>query len=186
MGKRYESDTLDRDVFIAHLKARFKENMYRHSSLKWSYIAEQLTSDPHLLDTLFFMEKTGGEPDVVILQDGVISFCDFSPETPEGRRSCCYDGQAREARKKNPPETSACELAEAMGAQLLTKKDYRYMQSIDPLDTKTSSWIDTPEQIRSLGGALFCDRRYDTVFTYHNGADSYYAARGFRCKVSLK
>lgn len=183
--------TMSRSLYDAEqlkdmLKARFKENMYRHSTLKWSYVEKQLEESPALLDTLHFMEETGGEPDVVILEDGVITFCDFSPETPDGRRSCCYDEEARRKRTKNPPQTSAVELAEAMGAQLLTKKDYRYLQSIDKLDQKTSSWVHTPETIRSLGGALFCDRRYDTVFTYHNGADSYYGARGFRCKLCLK
>lgn len=161
---------------------RFAMNHDRHPSLKWEDIKSRLEADPGKLWSLYEMERTGGEPDVIDYDsqtDEYVIF-DCSPESPAGRRSLCYDREAWESRKENKPEGSAIEFAEAMGVHLLTGEEYRRLQQLGKFDTKTSSWIVTPSPIRKLGGSLFGDRRYDTVFTYHNGASSYYAARGFR------
>lgn len=172
----------DREELLATLRARFEENGHRHEDIAWSDVEARLEGVGEALETLRQMEATGGEPDVIGRQDatGQILFCDCSAESPAGRRSACYDRQARESRKKHAPERSAVEMATAMGIDLLDEARYRRLQELGEFDTKTSSWIATPADIRSLGGALFCDRRYGKVFVYHNGADSYYAARGFR------
>ena len=164
------------------LQARFAENMERHSGISWADVQQKLEAAPQKLWALNEMEESGGEPDVVGFdaESSEIIFFDCSPESPEGRRSFCYDQAALEARKKNKPENSAWNMAETMGTTLLTEAEYRRLQTLGSFDLKTSSWIATPEEIRKLGGALFCDRRYDHVFVYHSGADSYYAARGFR------
>ncbi len=156
--------------------------MNRHEGLEWDHIQAKLEANTEKLWSLYEMERTEGEPDVVGY-DGVSSeyiFCDCSAESPKGRRSVCYDREALEARKKFKPETSAMDMAAAMGIELLTEEQYRELQKLGNFDLKTSSWVQTPANIRKLGGAIFCDRRYDTVFMYHNGADSYYGARGFR------
>jgi hypothetical protein len=165
---------------IETLKARFEENMSRHEGIDWSDVQVRLEADEKKLWSLSEMERTGGEPDVVGRDGEGYLFIDCSAESPIGRRSLCYDRKALESRKKNKPENAAMDMAEEMGIEILTEAQYRKLQDLGPFDTKTSSWIKTPEDIRSLGGALFCDRRYDTVFVYHNGADSYYSARGFR------
>lgn len=164
------------------LKARFEKNINRHPSLEWPKIRARLEAIPEKLWSLNEMEKTGGEPDVVGLDNksGEYIFFDCSAESPKGRRSVCYDHKALESRKEHKPKNSAARMAVEMGIELLTEEQYRQLQQLGDFDTKTSSWIKTPVDIRKLGGALFCDRRYDTVFTYHNGAESYYAARGFR------
>jgi Protein of unknown function (DUF4256) len=172
----------ERDELLQALKARFEKNMQRHVGTAWAQVRARLDGHPNALRSLRDMEATGGEPDV-IGQDkkaGDIIFCDCAAESPAGRRSTCYDGQALDARKENKPENSAVEMAAAMGIDLLTEQQYRELQTLGDYDTKTSSWISTPPDIRALGGALFCDRRYGKVFVYHNGAQSYYAARGFR------
>lgn len=165
---------------IEILKVRFEENMSRHEGIDWSDVQVRLEADEKKLWSLSEMERTGGEPDVVGRDGEGYLFIDCSAESPIGRRSLCYDRKALESRKKNKPENAAMDMAEAMGIEILTEAQYRKLQDLGPFDTKTSSWIKTPEDIRSLGGALFCDCRYDTVFVYHNGADSYYSARGFR------
>lgn len=164
------------------LKDRFLKNTIRHPELFWDYIQIKLEASPEKLLTLQKMELTGGEPDVVGFDDntGEYIFYDCSKETPIGRRSVCYDNEALESRKKNKPENSALGMAVDMGIEILTEEQYRKLQEMGDYDTKTSSWILTPARIRKLGGALFCDRRYDTVFLYHNGAESYYSVRGFR------
>ncbi|MGL4404532.1 MAG: DUF4256 domain-containing protein [Notoacmeibacter sp.] len=167
------------------LKDRFQKHMPRHPALKWGDVALCLNSAPMKLEVLAQMERTGGEPDVVGHEDGAFIFMDCSLESPAGRRSLCYDFAALDARKENKPVGSVVELATLMGAEVLNEAQYRLLQSLGEFDRKTSSWIKTPEMIRALGGALFCDRRYGEIFTYHNGADSYYAARGFRCKLSV-
>lgn len=167
---------------IRALKNRFEKNMGRHKGLEWSAVQAKLEADAKKLQTLHEMERTGGEPDVIGYdqQTGEFTFCDCSPESPIGRRSLCYDGDALASRKENKPGGSAVEIAAAMGIELLTEEQYRALQTLGEFDRKTSSWVQTPASIRKLGGALFCDRRYDQVFVYHNGAESYYAARGFR------
>ena len=169
-----------RDLLQA-LKARFEKNMHRHKGIEWDTVRATLEGNPEALRSLREMEGTGGEPDV-IGQDSEAryTFCDCSAESPVGRRSICYDRAAREERKEHKPEGSAVELAAAMGIDLLTLEQYRELQTLGEFDTKTSSWVSTPPDVRALGGALFCDRRYGKVFVYHNGAQSYYAARGFR------
>lgn len=169
-------------ALLATLKARFGQNMHRHPGMDWAWVSSRLEARPAQWAPLHAMENTGGEPDVVgwDQQTGELIFCDCSPESPAGRRSLCYDREALESRKDNRPENCVIDMASAMGITLLTEAEYRDLQRLDPLDAKTSSWIGTPADIRQLGGALFCDRRYNTVFTYHNGAQSYYAARGFR------
>jgi hypothetical protein len=163
-------------------KDRFEQNMPRHKGIAWAEVQARLERNPAALKSLAAMEASGGEPDV-IGQDpktGRITFCDCSSETPTGRRSLCYDREALDARKENKPPGSALDMAAEMGIALLTEEQYRALQELGEFDLKTSSWIDTPPEVRSLGGALFCDRRYGKVFVYHNGAQSYYAARGFR------
>jgi len=164
------------------LKARFEKNKNRHKGLDWAKVQARLEAKPEKLWSLHEMEASGGEPDVVghDKKTGEYLFYDCSAESPKGRRSICYDRKALDARKENKPKNSAMDIAAAMGVELLTEAEYRALQKLGEFDTKTSSWVATPDNIRKLGGALFCDRRYDTVFTYHNGADSYYAARGFR------
>jgi hypothetical protein len=164
------------------LKLRFEKNMQRHKGISWAEVASRLASKPDALKALAAMEATGGEPDVIAREakTGHVTFCDCSPESPPGRRSLCYDREALDSRKENKPQGSALEMAASMGIALLTEQQYRALQELGEFDAKTSSWIRTPPAIRSLGGALFCDRRYATVFVYHNGAQSYYAARGFR------
>jgi Protein of unknown function (DUF4256) len=173
-------------AILSILKARFDKNSHRHKGMDWAAVQARLESNPEKLWSLNAMEETGGEPDVVE-QDkktGAYIFYDCSAESPKGRRSICYDHEALEKRKEHKPENSAMEMAKEMGIELLTEEQYRQLQSLqkagENLDTKTSSWIKTPDAIRKLGGALFCDCRYNTVFLYHNGADSYYGARGFR------
>lgn len=164
------------------LKARFTKNMNRHKGLDWSQVQARLQANSSKLWSLYEMEKTGGEPDVVGMdkKSGAYIFYDCSAESPKERRSICYDHEALESRKEHKPEDSAVNMAEEMGVELLTEEQYRSLQQLGAFDLKTSSWIKTPAPIRKLGGALFCDRRFDHVFTYHNGAESYYAARGFR------
>ena len=167
---------------LTTLKARFDKNMRRHKGLEWARVQAKLEANPEKLWSLSEMESTGGEPDVVGLEKktGEVIFYDCSAESPKGRRSVCYDREALDARKEHKPKDSAIDMATAMGIELLTEEQYRELQKLGEFDTKTSSWVKTPSEIRKLGGALFCDRRYDHVFVYHNGADSYYAARGFR------
>jgi hypothetical protein len=179
--------TKQREELLAVLKARFEKNVSRHKGVEWTKVQARLEASADKVLSLHQMEKTGGEPDVVDLdtKTGEFIFYDCSTETPNGRRSLCYDGQALESRKENKPKGSATELAAAMGIELLTEEEYRNLQKLGKFDTKTSSWVKTPARIRELGGALFCDRRYDTVFVYHNGAESYYAARAFRGSLRL-
>lgn len=164
------------------LKTRFETNMNRHEGLDWAGVQAKLKANPSKLWSLYEMERTGGEPDVIGYdrQTDAYIFCDCSAESPKGRRSLCYDGDALASRKANKPENSAVDMAAAMGIELLTEEQYRALQRFGAFDTKTSSWVKTPPEIRKLGGAIFCDRRYNTVWVYHNGAESYYAARGFR------
>jgi hypothetical protein len=171
-----------RKELLALLKARFEKNMKRHEGVDWADVQERLAKDAGKLWSLHEMERTGGEPDVVGRMEatGEFIFVDCSAESPKGRRSVCYDAEALEARKEHKPADSAMNMAETMGIELLSEEEYRKLQQLGEFDTKTSSWVKTPSRIRKLGGALFCDRRYDTVFLYHNGAQSYYAARGFR------
>lgn len=172
---------------ITILKQRFKKNMARHAALDWDAINTKLEAHPKKLQALQEMENTGGEPDVIGYDSatGEFIFCDCSPESPTGRRSLCFDEQALESRKENKPAGSAMAMAAAMGIAILTEDQYRALQQLGAFDRKTSSWIQTPSNIRKLGGALFGDRRYDHVFTYHNGAESYYAARGFRGQLKV-
>ena len=169
------------------LKARFEENMNRHKDLEWAQVQAKLEANLEKLWSLHEMERTGGEPDVVghDTKTGEYIFYDCSAESPKGRRSVCYDREALELRKEHKPEDSAIDMAAAMGIELLTEEQYRELQKRGNFDTKTSSWVKTPSDIRKLGGALFCDRRYDTVFVYHNGAESYYGARAFRGSLSV-
>lgn len=170
------------EELLSTLKARFDANMNRHPGLEWAKIQAKLETNPEKLFTLNQMESTGGEPDVIGYNPKEYSylFYDCSPETPKGRRSLCYDREALQSRKEHKPSNSAMEMAAEMGIELLSENQYRQLQQLGAFDTKTSSWIQTPSEIRELGGALFCDRRYGAVFTYHNGAESYYGARGFR------
>jgi hypothetical protein len=171
-----------REEIFKVLKARFEKNMNRHQSLEWSKVQARLEANAEKLWSLHEMERTGGEPDVVgqDKKTGEYIFYDCSAETPKDRRSLCYDREALESRKKDKPKGSAVAMAAAMGLELLTEEQYRDLQKFGEFDTKTSSWVKTPSNVRKLGGALFCDRRFDTVFVYHNGAESYYAGRGFR------
>lgn len=170
------------EALLNTLKARFEKNKNRHKGIDWEAVEKKLKGNAGKLTTLHEMEATGGEPDVIGFdkKTGEYFFCDCSPETPKGRRSICYDGEALASRKEHKPDDSAIEMANAIGIEILDEEQYRALQQLGNFDLKTSSWIKTPEKIRKLGGALFCDRRYDTVFLYHNGAESYYAARGFR------
>jgi hypothetical protein len=171
-----------REELLSTLKARFEKNMNRHQGLAWAQVQARLEASPEKLRSLNEMERTGGEPDVVGFDkkaDRYI-FYDCSTESPKGRRSVCYDREALESRKEHKPANNALDLAADMGIELLSEEQYRELQKLGAFDLKTSSWVKTPSAIRKLGGALYCDRRYDTVFVYHNGAESYYAARGFR------
>jgi hypothetical protein len=177
----------DRDELIKTLKDRFQKNMARHSGIDWSSIQARLEASPKKLETLQEMERTGGEPDVVgqDKKTGGFVFYDCSPESPSGRRSLCYDQEALDSRKQAKPGGSAVATASAMGVEILTEEQYRELQELGEFDRKTSSWVETPADIRKLGGAIFCDRRYGRVFVYHNGAESYYAARGFRGSLKV-
>ncbi len=176
-----------RNELIETLKVRFERNMKRHEGLSWKDVEEKLLAYPKKVWSLFEMENTGGEPDVVAFDEKTQEFVffDCSEESPKGRRSLCFDKKALDARKENKPANSAEELASTFGIQLLSEEEYRYLQTLGKFDMKTSSWIQTPDRIRKLGGALFADHRYDTVFVYHNGADSYYGARGFRGSLKV-
>jgi len=177
----------EQTAILEILKTRFHQNMNRHQGIEWLSLEERLIERPNKLWSLNEMEKTGGEPDVVDFDAnaGEYIFFDCSVESPSGRRSACYDREALESRKKFKPKHNICDLAMDMGVDLLTEEDYRKLQKLGRFDTKTSSWIRTPPAIRQLGGALFGDFRYDHVFVYHNGADSYYAARGFRGSIKI-
>ena len=180
--------TKEREALIDALKARFEQHMHRHPGMAWAEVLARLQASPAGLRSLQEMERTGGEPDVVGLAPGgggFVVFCDCAAESPPGRRSVCYDREGLDSRKEHKPENNAIDMAAAMGITLLTEAQYRELQKLGEFDTKTSSWVLTPPDIRTLGGALFCDRRYGTVFTYHNGAPSYYASRGFRGSLTV-
>jgi hypothetical protein len=187
MRKGKEIPAKQREALLRTLKARFEAHMNRHPGIEWTRVQARLESSGSKLWSLNEMERTGGEPDVVGQDQtsGEYLFVDCSAQSPKGRRSVCYDRAALEARKEHKPKDSAVDMAAAMGTQLLTEEEYRALQTLGQFDTTTSSWVKTPTKIRQLGGALFCDRRYDTVFLYHNGAESYYAARGFRCSLRM-
>ena len=182
MPRAKDLNAKQREALLRALKARFEENMNRHRGLEWAEVQAKLEANTEKLWSLNEMERTGGEPDVVGYDNktGEYVFYDCSAESPKGRRSLCYDREALKSRKEHKPESSATDMAAAMGIELLTEAEYRELQQLGQFDTKTSSWVKTPSDIRRLGGAIFCDRRYGHVFVYHNGAESYYAARGFR------
>ena len=177
-----------RDDLLNSLRERFAAHPHRHADVEWSAVEARIESNAAALRSLHEMEQSGGEPDVVDVDaaTGEIVFVDCSAQSPKGRRSLCYDRAALVARKEHKPKSSAMEMAASMGVLLLTEAEYRRLQTLGEFDTSTSSWVHTPDRIRALGGALFCDRRYDTVFLYHNGAESYYAARGFRSSLRVK
>ncbi|MCS4486775.1 DUF4256 domain-containing protein [Staphylococcus americanisciuri] len=175
----------ERETLLTVLKERFEKYPERHEGIEWEEVEQQLRTTDDKLWSLYEMERTDGEPDVIGMEDGQYAFIDCSVESPKGRRSVCYDQAAWEARKKHKPKTSAMEMAVAMGIEMLTEAQYRHLQTLGTFDKKSSSWIATPDKIRDLGGALFCDYRYNTVFTYHNGAESYYASRGFRGMLKI-
>lgn len=183
MAKKLSAE--ESSALISILKIRFEKNKNRHSAIEWNNVQSKLEANPEKLWSLYEMEKTGGEPDVVGFENGAYIFYDCSPESPKDRRSLCYDRAALDSRKENKPKDSVLDMAAAMGIELLTEEEYRELQLLGNFDLKTSSWVKTPAAIRKLGGALFCDRRYDTVFLYHNGAESYYAARAFRGSLSV-
>jgi hypothetical protein len=187
MPKAKEVAGKQRDALLETLKARFEQHMHRHAGLEWSAVRARMLSKSARLWSLNEMELSGGEPDVVSIDKttGEYVFVDCSAQSPKGRRSVCYDRQALDARKEHKPKNNAVEMATAMGTTLLTVDEYRQLQELGQFDTTTSSWVQTPASIRRLGGALFGDRRYDTVFVYHNGAESYYAGRGFRCSLKI-
>lgn len=179
--------TYVQEELMAILKQRFEKNSQRHAGMKWPDVQARLASHSEKLLSLNDMERTGGEPDVVGYDEatGEYIFCDCSPESPDGRRSVCYDREGLESRKEHKPADSAIDMATMMGVTLLTEEQYRTLQKLGEFDKKTSSWVQTPAAMRKLGGALFCDRRYDQVFTYHNGAQSYYSGRGFRACLKI-
>ena len=181
-GNKQELSPEQREELLRTLKARFEKNMNRHEEIAWAKVQAKLEANSEKLWSLHEMERTGGEPDVVGYDQKTEEyiFYDCSAESPKGRRSVCYDREALESRKEHKPKNSALDMAAAMGIEILTEEQYRELQKLGKFDMKTSSWVKTPDKIRRLGGAVFCDRRYDTVFLYHNGAESYYAARGFR------
>lgn len=188
--KNVQSLTLSpkqREELLRGLQSRFEKNMHRHKAVEWARVQAKLEANSEKLRSLSEMERTGGEPDVVAhdKKTGEYIFCDCSAESPKGRRSLCYDRDALESRKEHKPKNNALDMAAAIGIELLTEEQYRELQKLGEFDTKTSSWVKTPAYIRKLGGALFCDRRYDTVFVYHNGAESYYANRGFRGSLKV-
>ncbi|MFD1140386.1 DUF4256 domain-containing protein [Larkinella insperata] len=176
-----------REALLSTLRVRFEKNTNRHQDLQWADVQARLEANDEKLWSLHAMEETGGEPDVVDYDQktGEYVFYDCSAESPKGRRSVCFDRAGWESRKENKPENTAMEMAADLGIELLSEEEYRALQQLGKFDTKTSSWVQTPAEIRKLGGALFCDRRYDTVFLYHNGAESYYAARGFRGSLKV-
>jgi hypothetical protein len=176
-----------RDELLKILQQRFEKNMHRHKGLKWDPVLKRLAAKPAKLSVLAAMEASGGEPDVIGQDKKTkeLIYCDCSAESPAGRRSTCYDRAAQNSRKEHKPKNNVIDMAAEIGADLLTEDEYRELQKLGEFDLKTSSWVQTPSAIRKLGGALFCDRRYDQVFTYHNGAQSYYAARGFRCRLKV-
>lgn len=180
---RKELSSKQREELLTRLKARFEKNMNRHQGLEWAKVQVRLETRPEKLWSLSEMESTGGEPDVVgqDKQTGEYVFYDCSPESPKGRTSLCYDREAQDSRKEHKPKSSAMDMAAAMGAELLTEEQYQDLQRLGTFDTKSSSWLKTPGDIRKLGGAIFGDRRFGRVFVYHNGAESYYSGRGFRC-----
>lgn len=183
MAKGKKDITLEQgDELLGILKERFEGNMVRHKGIEWDDIKRKIVVNNEKLRSLYEMEATGGEPDVVSYGNNPDEFVffDCSLESPKGRRSCCYDREALEGREENKPHKNAIDMAFEMGIDILTEEQYRVLQGFGEFDTKTSSWVKTPDKIRKLGGAIFCDRRYDTVFVYHNGAESYYSARGFR------
>jgi Protein of unknown function (DUF4256) len=184
-GKDWSSEQCEE--LLRTWRARFEKNMNRHSGLEWAEVQAKLEANAGKLWSVNEMERTGGEPDVVghDKKTSEYIFYDCSPESPKGRRSVCYDREALDSRKQHKPEDTAVDMATAMGIALLTEEQYRQLQKLGSFDTKTSSWVKTPSNIRKLGGALFCDRRYDTVFVYHNGAESYYAARAFRGSLTV-
>jgi hypothetical protein len=186
-SKEKELSPEQRKALLVVLKARFEKNMSRHKGLEWAKVQAKLEANAEKMWSLNEMERTGGEPDVVghDKRTGGYIFCDCSAESPKGRRSVCYDREALQSRKEHKPENNAIDMAAAMGIELLTEEQYRELQKLGDFDTKTSSWVKTSSDIRKLGGALFCDRRYDTVFLYHNGAESYYAARAFRGSLRI-
>ena len=177
----------DKDELIKVLKHRFEKNMGRHKGVEWSAVQAKLDANPRTLSTLHAMEQSGGEPDVIGYDKkaGRLMYCDCSPESPKDRRSLCYDRKALDSRKENKPGGSAIEMAASLGVEVLNEAQYRELQALGEFDTKTSSWVMTPPDVRALGGALFSDRRFGRVFVYHNGAESYYAGRGFRGLVSF-
>ena len=182
ISSKKELSPEQREDLLRALKARFEKNMTRHKGLEWPKIQAKLEANPEKLWSLNEMERTGGEPDVIVYdkEAGEYIFYDCSSESPKSRRSVCYDREALESRKQHKPQNNAIDMAADMGIEVLTEEQYRELQKHGNFDTKTSSWVKTPANIRKLGGAIFCDRRYNTVFVYHNGAESYYAARGFR------
>ncbi|HMD13765.1 MAG TPA: DUF4256 domain-containing protein [Bacteroidota bacterium] len=189
INSKKELSTKQREELLNTLKARFEKNKNRHKGIEWAKVSRMLAEEAHTekLWSLNEMERTGGEPDVVghDKKTGEYIFYDCSAESPNGRRSLCYDREALDSRKEHKPKDSAIDMATAIGIELLTEEQYRELQKLGDFDTKTSSWVKTPSDIRKRGGAIFCDRRYDTVFTYHNGAESYYAARGFRGSLRI-
>ena len=187
MNEQKKLSTEQSKELLNTLKIRFDKNSDRHKGIDWAKVQAKLEASMGKLWSLHIMEETGGEPDIVTYDEKTDEyvFFDCSMESPKGRRSLCYDREAWESRKENKPSDNALDMAVAMGVELLTEEQYRALQQLGNFDTKTSSWVKTPVQIRSLGGALFCDRRFDTVFLYHNGAESYYAARGFRCSLKV-
>ena len=186
-GNKKKLSSEQQETLLKTLKARFEKNMNRHKGLEWASLQSRLIKNSEKLWSLNAMEETGGEPDVVGLdkKSGEYIFFDCSAESPKNRRSFCYDHEALESRKENKPENSAIEMASDIGIEILTEEQYRTLQKLGNFDLKTSSWVKTPADIRKLGGAVFCDRRYNTVFLYHNGAESYYAARGFRGSLNV-
>jgi hypothetical protein len=188
LGRNKESFSPEqREVLLKVLKSRFEKHMHRHQGLEWAKVQSRLGANPEKLWSLHAMETTGGEPDIIShdKKTGEYVFFDCSKESPKGRRSICYDREALESRKEHPPENNAVDLAAAMGIELLTEEQYRELQKLGDFDTTTSSWLKTPSAIRKLGGAIFADYRYGHVFVYHNGAQSYYAARGFRGSLRI-
>ena len=187
MKKKNELSAKQVEELLSALKTRFEKNMNRHKGVDWSKVQAKLEANPQKLWSLSEMENTGGEPDVVAFDKkaGEYVFYDCSAESPKGRRSVCYDREALNSRKEHKPKDSALDMAAAMGVELLTEEQYRELQKLGEFDLKTSSWVQTPPEIRKLGGALFCDRRYNTVFVYHNGAESYYGARAFRGSLKV-
>lgn len=186
-NKKRKLSPEQQEEILGVLKARFEKYMDRHKGLEWSEVQKKFEANAEKLWSLNEMERTGGEPDVIVYDERLDQFIffDCSSESPKGRRSVCYDREALESRKENKPQNNAVDMASEMGIEILTEEQYRELQKFGEFDVKTSSWVKTPDNIRKLGGAIFCDRRYDTVFVYHNGAESYYSARGFRGSLKI-